>query len=84
MTPLKHGFSVRMFSELLFVVYVLTFGAGTIESRTSTIGKILKLYVFKLSRRLNCIKSSGTDSRASCIKTSDVSQTHSVSILREQ
>jgi hypothetical protein len=43
MTPLKLGFGVYMFTELLFVVFVLTFGADTIDSRTSNVGNLLIL-----------------------------------------
>jgi hypothetical protein len=32
---------------------------------------------------VNCMNSSRADSRVSCLKTSDVSETHSISILRE-
>jgi hypothetical protein len=38
---------------------------------------VLELYVFMLSRRQNCTKSSRADSRANCLKTSDVSETQS-------
>jgi hypothetical protein len=31
----------------------------------------------------NCVNSSRSDNRVNCLKTSDVSETHSVSILRE-
>jgi hypothetical protein len=41
------------------------------------------LYVFTLSRRQNCVNSSRADSRVSCLKTSDVSETHFVAILKE-
>jgi hypothetical protein len=41
------------------------------------------LYGFRLSRRQNCMKSSRADNRVSCLKTSDVSETNPVAILRE-
>jgi hypothetical protein len=41
------------------------------------------LHVFRLSRRHNCMKPSRADRRVNFLKTSDVSETHSVCILRE-
>jgi hypothetical protein len=42
------------------------------------------VYVLRLSRRQNCMNSSRADSRVNCLKTSDVSETHLVSILMEK
>jgi hypothetical protein len=42
-----------------------------------------KFYVLRLSRQQNCMNCSRADSCVSCLKTSDVSETHSVSILRD-
>jgi hypothetical protein len=42
-----------------------------------------KRFVFRLSRRQNCKNSFRADSHVNCLKTSNVSETHSVSILRE-
>jgi hypothetical protein len=47
-------------------------------------GKVFSLLIiYKYNNKIDCMNSSWADSRVSCLKTSDVSETHSVPILRE-
>jgi hypothetical protein len=51
--------------------------------RDQPISVWLSILVVTFSQRQNCMKSSRVYSRVNCLKTSDVSETHSVSILRK-
>jgi hypothetical protein len=55
-----------------------------IDFDSASLEQSLSIYVFRLSQRQNCMNSPRADSRVNCLKTSDVSETHSVSILRER
>jgi superfamily II helicase len=41
------------------------------------------LFSFDFNQHIDCMNSSRADSRVNCLKTADVSETHSISILRE-
>jgi hypothetical protein len=56
-----------------------------LTSRTisSPFSKASQLWHLSSATYVHCMNSSRADSRVNCLKTSDVSETHSVSILRE-